>query len=137
MSQSSYFHENEILVSIPQSGKIRTLQKDINYYSKSIGKNITVEAGFETDYGSIPRALQGMIPKDGPALFGYILHDYLYAKGIFSRSESDNILEEAMKALNVKWRYRKAVRFGLLIGGWVAWNECREKQEDEKLRQRV
>ena len=34
-------------------------------------------------------------PKDGKAMYGYILHDYLYQIGLFSRSETDDILEEA------------------------------------------
>jgi len=120
------FRESEVLLSVPTSGDIRTLQSELTYFTKIVKPQlILVPKGIKTDLGSIPRALQGIFPKDGKAMFAYILHDYLYQTGMFSRLESDSILEEAMGTLGVSYWRRKAVKFGLRLGGWVAWNEHR------------
>lgn len=126
------FRESEVLLSVPTSGDIRTLQSELSYFTKVVQEQLLlVPKGIQTDLGSIPRALQGIFPKDGKAMFAYILHDYLYQVGIFERLESDEILEEAMASLGVaRWR-RKAVKFGLRVGGWVAWNEHRAKDKKE------
>ena len=126
------FKENEVLLSVPTSGDIRTLQSKLTYFTEVVENQlILVPKGIKTDLGSIPRFLQGIFPKDGKAMFAYILHDYLYQVGIFERLESDEILEEAMDSLGVVWWRRKAVKHGLRVGGWVAWNEHRAKDKKE------
>ena len=126
------FREDQILLSVPTSGDIRTLQSELTYFTKVAQEQLLlVPKGIKTDLGSIPRALQGIFPKDGKAMFAYILHDYLYQVGMFSRLDSDEILEEAMGSLGVSWWRRKAVKFGLRVGGWVAWNEHRAKNKKE------
>jgi hypothetical protein len=127
------FREKEVLLSVPTSGDIRTLQSELTYFTKIVKPQlILVPSGIKTDLGSIPRALQGIFPKDGKAMFAYILHDYLYQTGMFSRLESDSILEEAMETLGVSYWRRKAVKFGLRIGGWVAWNEHRNIRKGKR-----
>ena len=126
------FKENEVLLSVPTSGDIRTLQSKLTYFTEVVENQlILVPKGIKTDLGSIPRFLQGIFPKDGKAMFAYILHDYLYQVEIFERLESDEILEEAMDSLGVVWWRRKAVKYGLRVGGWVAWNEHRAKDKKE------
>jgi len=130
------FLEDRVTLEVPQSGDIRTLLSELNYFTKVVKPQmINVPSGIKTDLGSIPQALQNIFPKDGKAMFGYILHDYLYQTGMFTKNQSDAILEEAMKVLGVSWWRRKSVRAGLFIGGWVAWNEHRKKTrkvKDEK-----
>ena len=127
------FRESEVLLSVPTSGDIRTLQSELTYFTKIVKPQlILVPKGIKTDLGSIPRALQGIFPKDGKAMFAYILHDYLYQTGMFSRLESDSILEEAMGTLGVSYWRRKAVKFGLRLGGWVAWNEHRNIRKGKR-----
>ncbi len=123
------FKEREIRLSVPITGDIRTTETELTYFCELQESLILVPIGLKTDLGSIPQALQNIFPKDGKAMFGYVLHDYLYQVGIYSRGESDDILEEAMECLGVCWWRRKAVRFGLRIGGWVAWNEHRKGDE--------
>ena len=120
------FFQTDINLSVPITGDIRTLKSELTYYTEIKKCLILVPAFFETDLGSIPQFLQGIFPKDGKAMYAYILHDYLYAKGLFTRSESDAILEEAMKSLGVSWWRRKSVKAGLKMGGWVAWNKHRK-----------
>jgi len=126
----SHFNEAIINLSVPQRGQIRTLLSEINYYSDLVGEKIKVPIGFKTDLGSIPRLLQGIFPKDGKAMFAYILHDYLYKTGKYTRSQCDAILEEAMEVLKVGYFTRKSVRFGLWTGGWVSWNKHRKNDKD-------
>ena len=122
------FKEDRVLLSVPTTGDIRTLESGLTYFSNVVREQlILVPKGIKTDLGSIPLFLQNIFPKDGKAMFGYILHDYLYQTGLFSKNESDAILEEAMGVLGVAWWRRKCVRAGLFIGGWVAWNEHRKK----------
>jgi len=126
------FREFEILLSVPRSGDIRTLQSELTYFTQVLQEQLLlVPKGIKTDLGSIPLFLQNIFPKDGEAMFAYILHDYLYQVGIFEKLESDEILEEAMASLGVAWWRRKAVKLGLRVGGWVAWNEHRAKDKKE------
>ena len=120
------FKEDTILLSVPKSGDIRTTKSILTYKSNLTFETLIVPIGFKTDLGSIPQALQNIFPKDGKAMFGYILHDWLYFKGSYSQSVCDDILEEAMESLGVTWWRRKAVRFGLKLGGSIAYNNHRK-----------
>lgn len=127
------FIEERVLTSVGKDGLIRTMESDLTYFTKIVqAQLILVPIGFDTDLGSIPQFLQAIFPKDGEALFAYILHDYLYYTGLFTRSESDDMLREAMKSLNVSWWRIVAVRNGLRIGGWRAWNKHRKANGDIK-----
>jgi hypothetical protein len=121
------FGESRIKTSVGADGLMRTMESRLTYYTEVVKPQvIAVPIGFETDLGSIPLALQNVFPKDGKAMYGYILHDYLYKMGMYSRSTSDDMLEEAMQSLGVSWWRRKSVRLGLKLGGWVAWNKHRK-----------
>ncbi len=122
--------DDHLVLRVPKSGDIRVLVKPLTYYSDIAGEYIIVPSGFHTDLGSIPRMLQGIFPKDGKAMFGYIVHDWLYKTGMYTRSISDDILEEAMRVLDVSWYTRKAVHNGLRVGGWVAWNGHRRNDDE-------
>jgi len=122
------FMEDFIDLRLPREGTVRTTLSELNYYSRSQNALISVPVGFKTDLGSIPQVLQAIFPKDGKAVLAYIIHDYLYSTGKYSRSECDDILEEAMERLGVGWGTRFSVREGLRLGGWVAWNRHREKE---------
>ena len=120
------FKEEYITLEVPKSGDIRKTLSPLTYYSKGLDKTISVPFYMLTDLGSIPQILQGIFPKDGKAMFAYILHDCLYQSGILTRSQSDDVLEEAMETLGVTWWRRKSVREGIRVGGWKAWNEYRK-----------
>ena len=120
------FKEDYITLEVPKSGDIRKTLSPLTYYSEMLDKTISVPLYMLTDLGSIPQILQGIFPKDGKAMFAYILHDCLYQSGILTRSQSDDVLEEAMTTLGVTWWRRKSVREGIRVGGWKAWNEYRK-----------
>lgn len=121
------FKESHVVLEVPQSGDIRKLLKGLTYTSEAFSVQVYIPEGFKTDLGSIPQLLQGIFPKDGKAMFAYILHDYLYYTGIYSQFECDSMLDEAMKSLKVNWMTRKSVRAGLALGGWVAYNNHRKR----------
>ena len=123
------FKESHVVLEVPQSGDIRKLLRGLTYTSKEFTVSIYVPEGFKTDLGSIPQLLQGIFPKDGKAMFAYILHDYLYYTGMYSQSDCDDMLDEAMETLGVSYWRRKAVRTGLALGGWVAYNNHRKKRK--------
>lgn len=120
------FVEDFINLKVPKEGVVRTTLSELNYFSAIANEWIRVPVGLDTDLGSIPRPLQVLFPKDGKAVLGYILHDYLYKYGKYDRDTCDDILEESMLSLGVGIGTRKAVRYGLLVGGFPAWNEHRK-----------
>jgi hypothetical protein len=126
-----YFEENSILLSVPKSGDIRVTKSYLTYHSKLTYQVLRVPLELETDLGSIPQVLQNIFPKDGKAVFAYILHDWLYKTGLYSQKMCDDILEEAMESLGVSWWRRRAVRAGLRVGGFVAYNNHRKKDKNE------
>ena len=128
----AHFKQNKIDVTIPIEGKIRTLQSEVSFYSEITKTWIVAPIGMKTDFGSIPQFLQNIFPKDGEALFAYIIHDYLYKSGKYSQSISDDVLEEAMEVLTVAWWRRKAVHNGLRVGGFVAYNNYRNGEKETK-----
>jgi hypothetical protein len=112
------------------------LEEDMEYWlgGDETGVIIVVPKGFETDFASIPRFFQRLLPKLDKHRRAAILHDFLYARhglNIYSRDVCDGIFLEAMKILEVpKWKrftmYQAVRRFG-----WLAWrgHEKRLKRE--------
>lgn len=83
---------------------------------------ITVPKGFITDLGSIPRIFWNIVPPEGPATDGYVIHDWLYASQKTTRLQADQTLNRLMAALQVGWLARETVYGFLRVGGWIAWN---------------
>jgi hypothetical protein len=123
----------DLIVKVPLDGGDRVLESDLIYVSDLVNLNIVAPKGLITDYGSIPKILHNIISPTGKATYGYVIHDLLYQTGMFERSKCDAILDEAMKVLNVGWFTRKTVMAGLKVGGWVAYNNYRKREQNEKL----
>ena len=92
-------------------------------------EKIEVPIGFLTDLGSVPRLFWNIIPPIGKPLRAYVLHDFLYATQIYTRSKSDEILMEAMGVAGVSFFERWAIFLGVRSDGWKAWKEhARERK---------
>lgn len=107
------------------------------FLSAMLGK-IVVEAGFDTDYASVPRALWSLYPPDGSYTEAAIIHDGLYwhqhtaepteanlAAGLarpVTRAQADAVFLEAMVALGVPLARRRILYRAVRIGGARAWN---------------
>lgn len=84
---------------------------------------ITVPAGFETDFASIPRVFWTILPPTGKYGKAAVIHDYLYVIGgdlppdKFTKADADRIFYDAMGVLGVssfvRWVMWRAVsKFG-------------------------
>lgn len=85
------------------------------------GKVWVVPEGMESDLGSVPKHLQGIASKTGPANKAFVLHDFLYASRILGKTDegrerSDALLKEAMLSCGedamTATMYHEAVRLG-------------------------
>jgi hypothetical protein len=66
---------------------------------------ICIPIGFESDFASIPRYGQCLLPKLGKYSKAAVLHDYLYSIAYKNKKFADDVFLEAMKVLLVpKWK---------------------------------
>lgn len=97
---------------VMDNGDIK-LTQSFQYYREGNKEDIiTVPEGFESDWASIPQALQLFISKVGKHSKPAILHDYLCVmnhkdKSFISRKKADEVFLEAMKikGVNLVKRY--------------------------------
>src|SRR6478736_2672355 len=72
-----------------------------------------VPAKFQTDFASVPRAFQWLVPTYGRYTKSAILHDYLCDEaraGRFNRDDADGIFRRTMRELGVSFLRR-----------WIMW----------------
>lgn len=107
---------------------------------------VCVEAGFVTDFGSIPRLLWGVrgLSPFGRLRRAYAVHDQLYQQPVIhiragghracTRKEADRILLEACAVLGATWLNRRVIYRGVRLWGWVAWWRYRRAERTAFLR---
>jgi hypothetical protein len=113
------------------------------FLSELLGE-IVVEAGFDTDYASVPRPLWSLYPPDASYTEAAIIHDGLYwhqhtaepteanlAAGLarpVTRAQADAVFLEAMVALGVPVVRRRVLYRAVRVGGGRAWeNNARHR----------
>lgn len=106
------------------------------------GLVVSVEAGFEHDFASIPAIVQGLISKVGYWSQGAIVHDLLYYRhrtGLddrITRLQADNLLLEGLRIkadeFNVPDVERRdwLIYGGVRIGGLNSWLTQEEKKQN-------
>lgn len=101
-------------------GRTMTLLEPVLY--RDGVHRVTVPAGFETDFNSVPRVFWRFL---GPWEFpeAGVVHDYLYRFGIGTRADADHIHRRALINLGCAplraWIAWAALRlFGGLPGNW-------------------
>ncbi len=97
---------------------------DFSYHIGSYprGVMITVPAGFQTDFASVPRPFWGLFPPDGVYTKAAVIHDYLYDTRITSRLVADAIFLEAMGVLGVGHAQRLMIFAAVRCFGWRHWS---------------
>ena len=85
------------------------------------GTCVTVEAGFEFDWDSVPRIPGVHALLKGRAEKSACLHDWLYRYQPCSRKTADLIFLDAMVEEGVAWRHRQLIYWGVRSGGSLAW----------------
>jgi len=112
-----------LVVEVMESGKRFRLFCQFTYnWGKMV---ITVPAGFVTDFASIPRFAQFLIPKLGRYNKAAVIHDWLYQvlPKQTTRKGADRCFRDGMRDLGVvKWKYT-AMYWAVRLGGWAAWRK--------------
>ena len=92
-----------------------TLCQSFVYYVGSLNSDekIEVPAGFQTDFASVPKCLQWLLPPVGKYGKAAVLHDYLYSEGIGTKAHADYVFYEAMGVLKVPKYIRNIMYFAV------------------------
>lgn len=96
-------------------------------YKTTWNRVIKVPVGFETDFASIPRAVQvlpGFSP-NGKSRSAAVLHDFLYSKGggDYPRSVCDSLFRHALVECGVARLTAMLMYLGVRAGGWATWKK--------------
>jgi Protein of unknown function (DUF1353) len=99
---------------------------------------VRIEAGFITDFASIPRPLWWLWPpSQGPYLAAALVHDCLYKTGYvvnrqtaarrtIDRGEADDLMKEVMEVCETPLPTKRGIFRGVRLGGWLAWRKHRK-----------
>ncbi|QDJ97153.1 tail assembly chaperone [Aeromonas phage D3] len=78
----------------------------------------TVPKGFRSNGASTGRALQSFYPSFHTYLPAALVHDYMYATGMWSREEADKLFKYNMEVrLKLSWRYYQLMYVAVRVGG--------------------
>lgn len=114
-------------VQLP-GGKFWLLNKDMIYSEGDL--RIKIPAGFQTDGFSFPRFLWGILGHPmGRYARAAILHDFLYAQGLYTRAHSDYLFLCAMESLGATLARRMLIYIGCRLFSWIAWIKHRRKEQ--------
>lgn len=96
----------------------------------SNGDFITIPQGFEWDLSSVPRILWWLLPPDGDAEIGTLIHDYLYVTKLYSREFADKemliwskVTSGTQNLLSLRNLDNYVRYYGVRLGGWYVWNK--------------
>lgn len=97
-------------------------------YTTRPGRRITVPAGFETDFASVPRFFWRLLPPTGEGIpYGKaaVIHDFLYRTSTIdvTRKQADGIFFDAMTDLGVGNFTRHAMWLAVRLGGWSSFRK--------------
>lgn len=92
------------------------------YYSKLLGCEIVVPAGFVTDYASVPRLPLVYLVVGGKGQRAAVVHDWLYSGGLvngraLTRKEADQVFAEALAASGYGATVKSLMYAGVRLGG--------------------
>ena len=114
-----------LVVSPLTDGDNWKVEEPFYYRDNKLGK-ITVDAGFITDFGSIPRPFWNIISPYGKAGRGFVIHDQLYTFQVVNGNKikqkaADDCLMRMMTELKVSPFVRWMIYGHLRMWGWIAW----------------
>ncbi len=114
---------NTLVVSPLADGKTWVLVRPFGYDmgQEEDANTVNVEAGFATDFASIPRVFWIVLPRWGKYGYAAVVHDWLYWRQDRSRATADRIMLEAMGVSSVPaWR-KHPIYWAVRAFGWMAW----------------
>jgi len=116
-------------------GKYELLSDFLFHYQRDgVEIKVTVPAGFQTDFASIPMRslLKWWLDNEGDAIrYPSVIHDKLYHDGT-PRSLGDAMIAFAMRFTGARLDQRVLVYLALRVGGWLSyWRTMRRKTTGE------
>lgn len=87
------------------------------YWSEVTCSLIVAPSRYVTDLGSVPRIPVVFDALGEIAQEPFVIHDLMYTKRTFPRETADRVLLEGLEAVGVSWAKRRAIYFGVRIGG--------------------
>lgn len=93
----------------------------LRYQSQIYNGLIEVQAGFVTDFASVPRVPIAYTLFGNRAHRESVVHDYLYQTHLTSKSDADKIFLEAMKARGKGFFVRWSMYMGVVLGGYSSY----------------
>jgi hypothetical protein len=95
-----------------------------NEYTTMLGSTAyIVPRGFVTDFTSIPRIFQSILPRWSDYARGALIHDYLYSTHLLSKEASDKVLFDLMTQDNVNVRQKYMIYWAVKWFGGKAWRK--------------
>lgn len=110
-------------------GRRWTVIEPFTYMMRS-GRMFKVEAGFITDFASVPRAFWRLIPPTGTYSPAAVVHDWLYRHNGVTRTEADGIFRDIMAELGVGWLTRQTMWAAVRVGAGGTWDRYRREDKD-------
>ena len=97
---------------------------------ESMGRRITVKAGFDFDGASIPKAFWSVVgnPLTGKYRIAALVHDVLYASEKFPRELADEVFLDLMKQHGVGYVKRYTMYGAVRSAGWTVWRGHEESE---------
>lgn len=129
----AYFPLGEVDGRFPlkENGRSFVLSRDFAYVDAIDGEpvNITIPAGFRTDFNSTPRMVWAWFPPQEAPEAG-VVHDAMYRdpRGR-SRQQVDRIHRRIMELKGERKSKRVAAWLGIRMGGWVPWGKYRAAEQ--------
>lgn len=119
-----YGNDNILQIAMLPNGRDGILIS--NFEVTVLGKKITVERGFITDFASSPWWAWSIVPPTGRYSPAAVIHDNIYRHKKFSRKLCDKIFLQMMVDLNVK-KWRRNLMYGFVrVGGWTRFGKPRK-----------
>lgn len=110
------------------------LLEDFTYFDEEYGEEglfITVPAGFQTDFASVPRILWNLLPPTGKYGKAAVIHDFLYRTGHvagvpITKAYADAVFRRAMAELGVGKVRRTLMWAAVAVFGRGIWKQRRD-----------
>jgi hypothetical protein len=103
------------------------LTEPLRYYSAVLKREITVPAGFKTDFASVPRIPFVYDAEGGKCDKAAVVHDWLYSIGSsaggVSREQADQVLREAILASGYSTATAAIFYAAVRVGGGSHWRQ--------------
>jgi len=109
----------DLVVECIDDGKWK-LMEDLVYQSDLIPA-VTVPAGFETDFASVPRLPIVYMLFGDASHKAAVVHDYLYRYALVPRKVADAVFKEAMSVSGISWWRRNLMWSGVRMFGGMCY----------------